>query len=55
MFFYHLCHVLSDRFGSLHGVDGDSARLFYTELTSEALLERRLSEVHTGIAVVFPL
>lgn len=54
-FFYHFCHALGDRFGTFHRVDGDSALPFYAELTFEALLELRLSEVQLGVAVVFLL
>lgn len=54
-FFYHFSHVLSDRFGSFHRVDGDSACLFYAELTFKAFLELHLSEVQPGVVMLFPL
>lgn len=54
-FFYHFFHVLSDRFGNFHRVDGDGAFLFYAELTFEALLELRLSEDQFGGVVAFLL
>lgn len=54
-FVYHLCHVFSDRLGSLHGVDGDGAGLLDAQLALETLLELVLREVQFGVVVVQPL
>lgn len=42
---HHPSHVFSDRFNSLHRVDGDSVGLLHSQLTPEALLQLSHAEV----------